>query len=68
MPHPDTHQMCTAPNCCSKQRGAVVTYPHSGSDWVGLSPGFAGYELCDCGHVFSMPQFSHLQVGQQYLP
>ena len=54
--------MCTAPNY-SKHRDVLLTCLHTASDCVGQSLGFAGYELCDSGQVFSVPQFSHLQIG-----
>ena len=61
-PVPNTHLMCTAPNY-SKHREVLLTCPHSGSDCVGTSLDFAGYELCDSGQVFSVPQFPYLQIG-----
>ena len=54
--------MCTAPNY-SKHRDVLLTCLHTASDCVGQSLGFAGYELCDSGQVFSVPQFPHLQIG-----
>ena len=61
-PFPNTHLTCIAPNY-SKHRDVLLTCPHSGSDCVGPSLGFAGYELYDSGQVFSVPQFPHLQIG-----
>ena len=62
--HPflNAHLTCIAPNY-SKRRDVLLTCPHSGSDCVRPSLGFAGYELCDSGQVFSVPQFPRLQIG-----
>lgn len=53
--HPslNSYQMCTIPDDRRQQSG-VVTCPHSGSDCMGVSPGFAAYELCDFGQVISL--------------
>lgn len=48
-----------SPKCppkCQTAAGSVCsgTFPHSGSDCVGLSAGIAGYELSDFGQAISL--------------